>query len=519
MALLIGCQSPGVTKDKEKEVKELKKQELTVGVTEFSPNFDPHETVITTNIMVGTNVFEGLTRQKGTGEIEEGIAKKWDVSKDGKTYTFHLREAKWSDGSLITAQDFVYGWERAMAPENDNPYKFLFSIVEGAEAYITNGGDFTNVGVKAIDKQTLEVKLTGPAIHFLDLTSFVLFFPAKKEFVEAKGTEYGTKTDTMIYNGPFMIDSIDEKEVVLKKNDHYWDENEVKLEEISLIFNKDSSTVVSQYEEGKIDLFSVREEYKETYQEMGEIREVPSFGTTYISINHQDAFFKNEKIREAVMFAVDRQAVGVARDYPPAEGMVSSGIKGAKKTFREEQGNLLKTDKELAIQTFKEGLKELGLETAPLVEIVSDNVESEIKATEIIVQNLTDVGFNIKTSVTKDSEEWYTRFSTRDFQLISTGWGADYNDPTSFLNLFMSENSFEGYSNAEYDKLVKEALTTIDLKDRTEKLLKAEKILIEDDVVVPLTHASTSFVAREDVKGLVMPSFGAFAEFKWTYIE
>lgn len=519
-AVLTGCQSADEGKDEvKKEEKAVQKtQELSVGITEIYSGFDPHETMKTTNIFVANDLFEGLTRIGEDGKIVPGIAEKWEVSEDGTTYTFHLREAKWSDGSKVTAQDFVYGWKKAMSEENDHPYKFLYNIVEGASEHMTEGADFEKVGIKAVDEKTVVVTLTGPAVHFLDLTAYGLFFPAKQEFVESNQDSYGETPETTLYNGPFVLDAVNEKEIVLKKNEKYWDNETVKLEKVTMKLLVDDSNTVSEYEGGNIDVSTIISTLLEAYDGSDEVKYADQFGTSYISINLSDEFLSNDNIRQAISLGIDRS---YTKDsiFKPAEGFVSHGIKGYKKTFREEQGNLIIDDKELAKEKLALGLEELGLTEAPTIEFVVDNFEQEIKAGERFIEDLNEVGFNVKTVVTEDSNDWYERLTSGNYQLLLSGWGADYNDPTSFLNLFLTESSFEGYSNATYDRLVKEALTTVDLKERTEKLLEAERILIEDAPIVPISHSAKAVLIRPSIEGLVTPAFGPIYEFKWVEVK
>ena len=188
---------------------------------------------------------EGLVRLDDKGVAQPGVAEKWDVSKDGLTYTFTLRDnAKWSDGSKVTAQDFEYSWKRTLDPKTAAQYAFMVGWVKGGNAFMGGKGSVDEVGVKAKDDKTLVVTLENPVPFFVEQMAFPTFFPQKKEFVEKQGDKYGTDADKQLYNGPFKLTSwVHEQSATIEKNENYWDAAKVKLEKVNYTVVKDSTVL------------------------------------------------------------------------------------------------------------------------------------------------------------------------------------------------------------------------------------------------------------------------------------
>ncbi|MFZ0076929.1 MAG: peptide ABC transporter substrate-binding protein, partial [Exiguobacterium undae] len=247
------------------------KQVLNLTSASDIPALSPTVATDSVSFTVLNNVQEGLFRLDEKQEATPGVAESVDVSEDGLTYTFKLRDSKWSDGSDVTAKDFEYAWKRVLDPKSGSQYAYIMYIIDGAEAYNTGKGKPADVGVKAVDDKTLEVKLTQPAEYFKALTGFGSFMPLKQEFVEEKGKDFATNPENFLYNGPFQLtDWKTEVGWSYKKNDQYWDADTVKLEEVNYKVVKEVSTSVNLYEKGDIDTVGLTSEFVDQYKDSDE---------------------------------------------------------------------------------------------------------------------------------------------------------------------------------------------------------------------------------------------------------
>ncbi len=239
------------------------KQVLNLTEAQEPPGLDSSTTTDQVSFIVLNNVMEGLYRLDKNNEPVEGMAKSVDISKDKLSYTFKLRDAKWSDGKPVKAQDFEYSWKRALDPKTKSEYAYMLYPVKGAEKFNTKKGKAEDVGVKALDDKTLEVKLEQPVPYFLGLTAFSTFNPLRKDVVEKHGEQYATEPDKMIYNGPFVLSKWNHnKDFQYKKNDNYWEKDVVKLDEINVSIVKDMNQKMNLYSTNKVDFSALGEDYR-----------------------------------------------------------------------------------------------------------------------------------------------------------------------------------------------------------------------------------------------------------------
>lgn len=255
-------------------------------------------------------MYEGLVRQNAEGQIlpGSGLAEKWDISEDGKVYTFTLRDATWSDGSPITADQFVYAWEKVLNPATASQYSYMLYVIENAEAYNTGDlTDFTQVGVKALDDKTLEVTLTAPTDYFLEMLVIPQYGALPVNYVEDCGSEMYLDTDHMVFNGPFICTEwIPDVSMTFVKNDKYWDADSVKLAGIQYNFVMDTNTIINLYETDELDVMFVQPEFLDNYRSAPGFVSITEPVTEYIKFNFNNRFFANENIRRAFSMALDR---------------------------------------------------------------------------------------------------------------------------------------------------------------------------------------------------------------------
>ncbi|QIB27392.1 peptide ABC transporter substrate-binding protein [Caloranaerobacter azorensis] len=512
-----------------------KEQVLRANLGEEPPDLDPQTTTDAVSFEILNATLEGLVRLNPDGSVGKGLAESWDVSDDGKVYTFKLRDAKWSDGDPITAYDFEYAWKRAIDPKTASQYAYQFYGIKNAKAF--NTGEITDpneIGVKALDEKTLKVELERPMSYFLSLTSFITYLPAKKAAVEKWGDKYAADADKMVFSGPFMITRWDhEQKLILEKNPNYWDADSVKLQRIEFDMIKDTNTPINLYETGELDMTGVPPEFLDKYKDSPEFGRMAEAVTFYLEFNCKDKFFSNKKIRKAFSLAIDREAYvnGVlANGSIPAYGFVPGGIPGkAGGEFRKQNGDLFYdagTKGQEAIdeanKLLEEGLKEVGANKEELAKHVSYLTGDSDFARKLAqaLQQMWKKNLGIEVPIESVSFKIrLQKMDQADFTIVGAGWGADYNDPMTFMDMWVTNggNNDAFWSNAKYDELIEKAINSTG-DERMEYMLEAEKLLMEEMPIAPTYFRARNFLQRPYVKGIARFPVGVDIEYKWAYI-
>ena len=447
------------------------------------------------------HAFEGLYTLDKDGIPVPAQAEKVEISEDELTYTFTLRDGlKWSDGTEITAEDYVYSWNRAVSPETGADYAYMFESIEGYADAIEGKGE---LAVKALDEKTLEVKLIAKTPYFLELTAFPTFFPVQKATIEEHGEQWALAPETYIGNGPYkMTEWVPSSHIVYEKNENYRDVDALGPDKIKFVLMGDPNAVLTAFEKGEI-LFGddIPTEEIDAWRDKDEFYIEGQLGTYYISFNTQAEPFDNPLVREAFSLAINREficrEIGKAGQQP-AGAFVPTGLRDADPTkeFREVGGNYYDPSEaayEDNLARAKELMKEAGYENGegfPTVEYIY-NVESD--GHRLIAEALQQMWAELGVEVTLASQEWNTFLNTRkngDYQIARNGWLGDYNDPISFLDMWItgSGNNDAQWSNAEYDKLIAEIKASSDPEERFAKMHQAEDILFEEAVVAPIYY-------------------------------
>lgn len=504
------------------------KQVLNLTSGSDIPALSPTVATDSVSFTVLNNVQEGLFRLDEKQEPTPGVAESVDVSEDGLTYTFKLRDSKWSDGSDVTAKDFEYAWKRVLDPKSGSQYAYIMYIIDGAEAYNTGKGKPADVGVKAVDDKTLEVKLTQPAEYFKALTGFGSFMPLKQEFVEEKGKDFATNPENFLYNGPFKLtDWKTEVGWSYKKNDQYWDADTVKLEEVNYKVVKEVSTAVNLYEKGDIDTVGLTSEFVDQYKDSEDFDTRLDASMYYIQMNFKNELLKNKDIRKAIDSGYDKEQMAKvllnngsipAYYYVPKE--FAKGPDG--KDFRDGNEGFGSFDASAAKSSFEKGLKDIGKKSVKL-ELLSYDDDNSKKISEYLKgeweKNLPGLEVTIKQQPFKNKLDLESK---GQFELSFAGWGPDYQDPMTFLDMWMTDGPYNRgkYSSDKYDSLIKSAMKETDAAKRWQSLKDAEKVLLEDDQAISVMYQrGASLLRKPYVKGIVNHKVGADTSFKWTYIE
>lgn len=475
------------------------------------------------------NINEPLLRmgekEDGTNEILPAAAEKYEVSDDGLVYTFHLREGlKWEDGEPLTAKDYEYGIKRAVDPATGSESAFLldpiknFAKLNGAKGEV----NMDELGVKAIDDMTLEVTLENPATYFPTLVPFRVMLPCRQDLVEKYSDKYGAEADTVLSCGPYKVSEwTHNSRVTLVKNEDYWDKDNVKVETVNLPIMTDTNTVMNSFAVGEVDAVrTVLPEWVDKFKGMDEVKnkEVAVPSVAYLTLNHQDEYLKNDKIRLAISLAIDKEGLadliskGIQK---PALGWVPVGMELDGTEFRKDAGDtyakLREENKDLKA-LFVEGLKELGKDEDPAkadITLIYTNAPIVKQACEFIQQS---VNSTLGTDIKLETMEWPIlsgRVQKGDYQLGYLAWTADYNDPSAMLSLFMSTaNAVNTYwTSDKYDELVRNAIKAKDSKEALKNYEEAEQILSDETVIIPLTHGGTIQFYYDFVKGITFNEF------------
>ncbi|MCB1754569.1 MAG: peptide ABC transporter substrate-binding protein [Gammaproteobacteria bacterium] len=475
-------------------------------------SLDPQiaEGVPASNIL--RDLYEGLTTEAADGAIIPGVAERWDVSEDGKTYLFHLREAKWSNGDPVTAGDFVYGWTRALNPATGSEYSFLLFPLENAQA-IAGGEqeDLTALGVKAIDDKTLEVKLVGPAPYFLSMITHSIAMPVHRATVEAHGEQW-TKPGNMVSNGPFTLaEWVPQSRIVLEKSSTYWDKEQVGLDKVIYYPTEDQNAELKRYRAGELDFtYEIPNDQIRWIRENlpDEFRVANYLGTYYYGFNTEQPPFKdNLELRKAFSMAIDRELLIekiVTAGEVPAYAFVVPGVTAYDPVYVDFM-ELKGAAREEEIQRL---YKEAGYSKDNPIEVeIRYNTNENHKKIAIAIASMWKKTFNAKVKLI--NEEWKVYLETRKqkqaTQVFRAGWIGDYNDPYTFLELFLSDSGLNdvGFDSGEYDKLLAEASLASDADTRKQMLQQAERIFLDTHSLAPIYHYVSKRLVKPSVKGLV----------------
>ncbi len=479
---------------------------------------DPALNTAVDGAIVLVNTFEGLCKTDEKEKAIPGMAESWEVSEDGLTYTFKLRDAKWSDGQPVTAQDFEFAWKRALDPATAAEYAYQMYYLKNGEAFNSGEVAADEVGVKAVDDKTLEVVLESPTPYFLELTAFPTYFPVRKDVVEADPEGWTLNMDTYLSNGPFKAVEWSHNDVLkLVKNENYYNADSVKIDGIDFFMIVEESTGMSAYESGEIDyLEHIPTDQIPVLQESNEDFEIqPYLGTYFYVFNVTKEPVNDPKVRRALTLAIDRQAivdVVTKGGQQPATGFVPEGMTLSDgSSFRAKGGDYGITPT-VNVEEAKRLLAEAGYPDGagfPTVEVVYNTLEAH-KAIAEAIQEMwkTNLGINVELR----NEEWKVFQDTRtqgDFVIARHGWIGDYVDPMTFLDMWLSTsgNNSAQWKNEEYDKLIADSKAASGT-DRDAIMLQAEKLMMDENITMPIYYYTKPTLLRSNIKGVHFSPLG-----------
>lgn len=486
------------------------------------------------------NVFESFYRLGKNGKPTAGLAKTGTVSKDGKTWTFKIRDSKWSNGDPIVAQDFVYSWRRSLNPKTASPYAYLFSGVKNADAIIAGKKSPNALGISAPDKKTVVVKLNRPIAYFKVLMAYPLFGPQNEKVVKKYGNRYATEAQYQVYSGPFKIkgwNGTNDTWSFVKNND-YWDKKSVKLNKIHYQVVKSNNTGYQMYQQGKLDLTPLSSEQVKNLKSNNDFTQYPYSLVRFLLYNFKDKnavnrkALNNKNIRLALSLSIDRDIVtkkvlGNGSTLPT--GFVANDLASNPKTgidFAKEQSvnNTVDYNSALAKKYWKKGLQEIGQKNLTF-DVLSSNDEADSdQLTQYLQSQWTKELKGLKINITNIPEKSSdSRAQQGNFDIYLSHWGGDFNDPMTFMQIPMTGTSYNygKWSNSTYDNLVKKAGNedANNPEKRWNDLVKAAKIVNGNQAITPIYQQTTAYLQNKRVHGLIHNTAGTQWSYKYAYVD
>ena len=464
-------------------------------------------------------LFEGLVvKHPRTLESLPGMAESWDISEDGLVYTFHMRTgARWTNGDPVTSEDFVYSWERFLNPLTAAEYAYQLWYVVGAEAYSkqvdengTPTNDFSTVGIKAPDPQTLVVVLRNPTPFFMDLMAFYPMFPVNRRNLEEAQERWPDdweikwlQPENLVTNGPFTVEyrRVNDR-IRLRKNPDYWDADNVAFDTIDALAVESAGTAINMYLTGAAQLITaVPTSLVQELMPREDFDPVPYLGTYFYRVNTTRAPFNDKRVRRALALTIDRKAICekiVKAGQVPAAALVPPGMPGYDAVSMGPMN----------IAEAKELLAEAGFGPGgaafPTIEIHYNTNEAHRDIAEVVAESWRrNLGIDAKLS----NQEWKVYLDSQsnlEFDVSRSAWIGDYGDPNTFLDMFVTggENNKTGWGNSDYDLLIARAASELDAGVRMQLLHEAEQILVDEMPILPIYYYVT--------QNMVAPRLGGF---------
>lgn len=483
-----------------------------------------------TNIATFTanmNIYNGLMTYDLNNELIPADASAMpEVSEDGLVYTFTIRDdATWSNGSPVTAQNYVDGWQRMVDPELAAPYSYMYNGVVQNATEITEGNIApSELGVAAIDDKKFQVTLEQPTAYFLDLITIPAFYPVYLDAVEST-ENYGTSSEGPVYNGPFEMTNWEASEGsswTLTKNDDYWDAENVNLDEVVIQHMPETSTAISLYESGELDVVELTGEFAQQYEGHEEFQTYPLPRTNYIELNHEAFGLENLNIRQAIYQAIDREAFTTSvlqNGSVPINGQVSNEVAFNPKTntdFREDSQITTDFDLEAAQANWQAGLEELGVEGLTYELLASDDPEGQVFAEYIQSQLMTNLPGIEVTIRTVPSSARFAALSEGSYELGATFWQADFGDPINYLERFHTDITRGNYSFEDVDDLIDQSREqSNDPMARWETLIEVEQLALDEYALqIPVYQSYQAILQKSDVTDINRPG-QSFTNYRW----
>ncbi|MCB5176530.1 MULTISPECIES: peptide ABC transporter substrate-binding protein [Microvirga] len=489
------------------------------GNTGEPETLDTHKTSTVQEAHILRDLLEGLVTYNAKGEAVPGQAAKWEVSDDGTTYRFTLRDGlKWSNGDPVKASDFVYSYRRIMNPETGAKYANILYPIKNAEKINKGQAKVEELGVKAIDDKTVEITLEQPTPYFIELLTHQTSLPVHQASVEKFGKDF-VKPGNMVTNGAYKLaEFVPNSHIKLTKNEHYHGAKDVQIDTVNVIPHPDLAAAVRRYEAGELDsmdelpadqIKSLKERFKD------QVKLGPYLGTWYLVTNSSKAPFNDVRVRQALSMAIDREFIASeiwGETMQPGYSFMPPGVGNYSQPAYMDYKDVSPIDRE---DKAKALLKEAGFdESKPLkVQIRYNTTDNNRNSVIAIADQWKQIG--VETSfINTDGKTHFAHLRDGgDFDIARYGWIADYSDPNNFLFLLKSDNkgfNYGKYNNPEFDKLLEQAAKELDLTKRADIMKKAEAILMKDMPWIPIMYYGKSNLISPKIKGFVQNTRGVY---------
>lgn len=514
-----------------------KKQDAVILESAELPDMDSVKATDTVSFTTLNNVMEGLYRMDQNQEPVPAIADgEPEVNEDQTVYTFKLRDTKWSNGDPVTANDFVYAWQRSLDPKTESDYGpyMMSGKIKNADQVFAGKADPSELGIKAIDDKTLEITLEKPIPFIESLLAFPTFYPQNQKFIEEKGGNYAKNAENLVYNGPYTLAKWEGSQATTwqyAKNDQYWDKDNVSMDKITFNVSKDPQAAANAFEAGEADVTpklstaAVLEKYQDDKRKVQWLEPT----VFWLKMNQKNEALANENIRRAIAMSFDKEALvndvlqngSVPAYYEVPQDFVKDA---SGKDFREGNGDLLKMNKEEAKKLFAKGLEELG-QSEVTINYLGDDTESAKTIAAYMKDQLEGTLDGLTINV--QSVPFATRLdrdTSENYDLQVAGWGPDYLDPITFSDLFITGggNNHMNYSSKKYDQLIKDAQGKLADKpeERWAALQEAEKVLLEEDAALaPIYQRSSNVLVSDKLEGFTYHLVGPEYSYKWLKVK
>jgi oligopeptide transport system substrate-binding protein len=485
-------------------------------------SLDPQQATDGTSFEVIANFTDGLMQMDKDGQAVNALAESYDLSEDGLTYTFHIREdANWSNGTPVTAADFVFAWQRAVDPNVASEYSYMLSDIgqiKNAAEIIAGEADKSELGVTAVDEKTLQVELNVPVSYFLSLMYFPTYYPVNEEFFTSCGDTYATSPETVLSNGAFVLDSYEPAATAFHftKNNDYYDAANIQLAGLNYQVIQDSQQALMSYQTGALDTTLVNGEQVDQVKDDPEFMAIGAGYLWYVAPNI-DAVeeLKNLNIRLALTHAINRDSIttdvlkdGSAPTYTAVPMDFAAGPDGSDYSADQTKyADVCSYDADKALEYWNAGLAELGVSEITL-DMVVDADDAPQKVAQVLKEQweTTLPGFTVNL-VVEPKKQRVEDLQNGNFELGLTRWGPDYADPMTYLGMWITNNpnNYGLWSNAEYDAIIAECTTgdlCTDAQGRWERLYDAEKIVMDEAVIFPLYTQCNAVMMSSKVTGV-----------------
>lgn len=491
---------------------------VTIDLGTEPPDLCTITTTDSTSMNVLRQCMENLVTLNNKDEVAPGVAESWDYDEATLTYTFHLRDMTWSNGEAVTANDFAFAWKSLLDPKFASDYAYFGFIIKNGEAVYNGEKDASTLGIKVVDDKTIQLTLERPTAYALSMLAFPSFAPMNQATYEKYGDTYGTDADKIITNGAYKIASwTHESELVLEKNENYYDADKIAIPKVVFKMFTDRNTAMNEFKAGNLDMMLVNGDQSKMMKDEGwTVTGYDTGAVWYFEFNTKEAGIKNAKIRKALTMGVDVQSFitnirknnsTVATSFTPGAVGIA-GLDNVK--FKDMVGVQITRDFTEAKKLLEEGLAEEGLtlDTFKPVMICDDTDTAQTNCAYFQEQWKTNLGVNVQITPMPFKSR-LAAMSSHQFSIVLAGWSPDYNDPNTYLDMFVTGggNNHGEYSSAAYDKDISDAANETDYTARAELLKAAELQLLEDMPVGPLYWDVRDYICSAKLQGVYRSTF------------